>query len=274
MNNSQLKRFIQNNIENIKLSGPFKIPQKYLKSPMTVSKRLGKPSANGSVFEINFLQGNVLSSKNVNKLYVIKYVPFNVNSLTANSVKKSFDREIQVGQTNGIQEIGTKIYGSYKAHTFGIYIMDNLFEGNDDISIYSLFDFRSQNPLKYYTTYQNRIFKKLINILRSFYKLGYYHGDLHAENIIIILRRNTFDIKLIDYGSSQLYASSKNLNKNKFENILMNIHNKFMVTPKAGNMLANNVHQLNGALFRSNGNVLFHQLMPNGYYQFIKSNNK
>lgn len=69
---------------------------------------------------------------------------------------------------------------------------------------------------------------KLRASLKSFYKLGYYHGDLHFGNIYVILDKNEKikRVKLIDFGSVR--KLNKNVSKHKcLKTILSSVQKEF-----------------------------------------------
>lgn len=304
MNNTTQKQLLESVLSDITPDGPHTIPQKYQNLVWSVGKKLGEDNFsnagnNGSVYALNLKKQNCnttrinLNGIKLNSLYVIKFVPFQKNFARNNHIKNSFFREVEVGMNINIFSVGPRIYG-YKVYNyknsnkeFGVYIMDNIEEGKEVRTNKSLYFFliAHQNNSIPNIKKRNTIYKKLSILLRNFYKMGYYHGDLHLNNIhVLIDSKNSINVRLIDYGSTQLFQSAgSNLNHNYIENILLKIHQQFHST---SNLTYNNLNQKtqqrilrsNGSLFRSNGHVLATNLsalyFPHDFYRHFLNENK
>lgn len=177
------------------------------------TKRIGKQSAYGKIYEIN------------NK-YVIKYIPFrHKHSL------KSFQKEVSIGSIKGIEKVGPKVL-AYKivkdpvvmeiqgqklyGEDYGIIIMQNMKKGKDVI-LQDLKDYLNKHIC---VSKKSKIYNLLIDKLVKFYNITEgYHGDLHSENIMLIKDSKTneiLDLMIFDYGS---YRKFTNFNIKKCKSI-------------------------------------------------------
>jgi len=104
----------------------------------------------------------------------------------------------------------------------GYYVMDNLELKKGEKAIALAEYIKDTCP-----TEGSPIYKKLRKTLESFYKLGFYHGDLHFNNIYVIIEGVKIkNVKLIDYGSSMEFEGKGKKNK-CLEEYLENISNDF-----------------------------------------------
>lgn len=102
-------------------------------------------------------------------------------------------------------------YHYTKKHDWGIYVMNHFKEGKDEEAL-SLYKFMNEYEKRYKACPGPRhpVYKKLNASLKAFYRTGYYHGDLHTNNIVVIFDiKNGYDmnevkaVKLFDYGISK-----------------------------------------------------------------------
>lgn len=216
--------------------------------------------------------GSVFSTSD--KKYVVKIVYFDDDT--------AFDKEVKVGKMVK-KEYGAKIRGNsfkFKKGTqrynqlrevlidtesmkkeempeyIGYYIMDNLELKRGEKAI-SLSDYIKDTC----PTEDSPIYKKLRTTLESFYKLGFYHGDLHFNNIYVILENRKIKyVKLIDYGSSMEFEGNGKKNK-CLEEYLENISNDFerkderYVSPRISFLGGGRYHK-DGSVVRSDLNML------------------
>ena len=246
------------------------IPNKYKYVKWKVNKRIGNNSAYGQVYSINIAAKN--NTKVLNELYVVKFI-----KLYNRSDKVSFDREVAVGTTKGIEKVGPKIYMAIRTNEYGLYIMDNLLEGLRNVKMKLLYDYFNTFYKNVCPLVNSQIYKQLQITLRNFYKLGFYHGDLHFGNIAVIYtpKSKKLIVKIFDYGAAQVLASENwNLNNDCIESILIRIHDQFQRKAlKSRQIITNNDHykligKTNGQRFSSNTEALKNGLGLKRYKNF------
>jgi len=125
---------------------------------------------------------------------------------------KIFDNEVSVGSTPGIGDVGPRIYAYKKTPTQMIYIMNNVIT-QTNIShghkLLTLFDYYNNILRKVCPLPGHPIYKELSQTLVKFYTLTKgWHGDLHDQNILVIVDRNdnVISTKIIDYGAHQKFT--------------------------------------------------------------------
>ena len=253
------------------------IPKKYQNVEWKVKQRIGNNSAYGQVYSIDLSITNC--KKDIDQMYVVKYVKFTNNK----AHKISFQREVAVGSTVGIGNVGPKIYMYFYTDEYGLYVMDNLMEGLKGHRMKSLYDYLNSYHKNVCPRINSLIYTELQLVLRKFYKLGYYHGDLHFGNIAVIYTpdKKKIKVKIFDYGATQLLSPlSVNLNNDCIETILLQIHHQFQTKCntisftnrkkiiKVGNETIAKTH---GQYFKSNANEIYKGLGPKRYNNFKKS---
>jgi hypothetical protein len=138
--------------------------------------------------------------------YVIKYVPFESQSDT-----QGFTKEVFIGSIKGIESVGVRVHGYLINPTYGLLFMDHVLFGQNTsttsyVSAYTYIRSKAFDLEEYKT--------HIHDTLCLFYKLsGGFHGDLHLNNIVVILLKTTFSkhikcIKLIDYESFTPFSST------------------------------------------------------------------
>ena len=158
-------------------------------------RRFGAASAFGAVYQI------------VGTDFIIK-----VMARHDRSDVKIFDNEVSVGSTPGIGDVGPRIYAYKKTPTQMIYIMNNVItqtnisHGHKLLTLYDYYNniLRKACPLP-----GHPIYKELSQTLVKFYTLTKgWHGDLHDQNILVIVDRNNnvISTKIIDYGAHQKFT--------------------------------------------------------------------
>jgi len=102
-------------------------------------------------------------------------------------------------------------YHYTRKHDWGIYVMNHFKEGKDEEAL-PLYKFMNEYEKRYQACPgpNHPVYKKLNASLKAFYRTGYYHGDLHTNNIVVIFDiKNGYDmnevkaVKLFDYGISK-----------------------------------------------------------------------
>jgi hypothetical protein len=145
-------------------------------------KTLGVPSKNGTVRPISY-KGNSLR-------FVSKEVPREKLNI--------FKKELLVGHLLGVEKFGPRILAYRVLPDRGEYIMDNFLRGRTGLKVLTLDQFK-----KKYGRVPVIIWKMLYKSLLSFYQITRgYHGDLHTNNIAIIMRGGKpVQIQIYDYGT-------------------------------------------------------------------------
>mgnify|MGYP001492690674 CR=1 FL=1 len=207
----------------------------------------------------------------VTNKYVIKFAFFKHKTDL-----ESFANELHVGWNPKVSSFGVNIY-AYKASKFktwqyGIYIMDHVSYGNNDLTAVTLHKYWSNN-LYFNINEMNSIERQLFYKLKLFYKhTGGFHGDLHAKNIIVLLnkRNKVADIRIIDYGNfvpfdtesyQRIHRLNLNSNITDYMNIVKQTFNKHNKTQN--NFMSYNTYKMtpirykhSGLPFRSNKAML------------------
>jgi len=175
-------------------------------------------------------QGSIFKARDPN--YVWKIIPFVYPGKSNAIVKKAFEKEVEIGKKLG--QIGnSKIFGNF----YGAYKMKN-YKNSMTLNEYIDAYFKKHNNIP---DVGHPVYKKLINKIKKLYELGYYHGDLHGANILVITNNNNNveDVVLIDFG---LGFNRKNRN-DPFTLRLGNLWKKMRSqegTNKKGQYTANN----------------------------------
>lgn len=125
-----------------------------------------------------------------------------------NGIVQDIDKFLQA---NTYEDEWTKPAAYQRDHSWGIYIMEHFKQNKNEeaLSLRSYFKkYQERNnacPSKFHPVY-----KKFAASLKAFYKSGYYHGDLHTNNVVVIIDiTNGYDlnevkaVKLFDYGMTQ-----------------------------------------------------------------------
>ena len=150
------------------------------------SKIIGKKSTFGIVKKL--LYG---TSDNT---YVIKFVKF--SPMNANR-EFSFMTEVKIGSLRRIGAVGPRVIAYRKTMLGGEFVMDNV-EMGQNVQSLSIANKRIRVTPALWTMIKETI--------QKFYKITKgYHGDLHGDNIMIILHKNHYTIKIIDYGAHRRF---------------------------------------------------------------------
>jgi len=253
----------------------FRVPNRFQSVPFLVQQRIGNNSSYGKVFELHPMAHNA-GMLNKTKMFVAKFIEFGNKS-----VEKSFDREVLVGSTPGIEKVGPRIFASMKTKEYGIYIMDNLMKGLKDYKLVSLYAYLNKHYRNTCPGRNSQLYIQLQQVLRNFYKLGYYHGDLHFNNIGVLHTnvpgKKKIILRLFDYGSAQILAPlSVNINTACIETILMQVHEQFLQKcefPETYSYTNGNMKtaETAGTPFRSNAYMVRNSLGGERYESFIKT---
>lgn len=116
--------------------------------------------------------------------------------------KNEYLEEVRVGSIPGIETVGVRVH-SHGTLSKGNYyiIMDHVEMGQPDVTHMTAARYVSKFPEQ-----KQSFLRALRKTLLRFYKLtGSFHGDLHFENVLVILskkNRSLKQIKIIDYGNT------------------------------------------------------------------------
>jgi hypothetical protein len=126
----------------------------------------------------------------VNQHFIIKITTFNKPGF-----EQQFKNEIKVGTKPNIENVGVQTHAWFKTKDYGIQIMDNAIKGNEH--------HKSIDLTNYKKTFTTEFYKLFAKNLLTFYKTTQgFHGDLHDQNVLIILNKKTnkvVNIIIIDY---------------------------------------------------------------------------
>jgi hypothetical protein len=164
--------------------------------------QVGKESAYGKVFSI----GNGLVKK------VMRFGQSHHNDL------KIFMNEIRVGRTPGIQAVGPKIYAWRVVRdesgrmTKGEYIMDDFTAVPMGYKVFTLYDYIRK--LRVCPGGDHPIADKVKAAMLTFWRITKgYHGDLHMNNIAVVVNMRTKlpkNVIIFDYGTHKRFKESTN----------------------------------------------------------------
>ena len=150
------------------------------------------------------MYGDVFHASKNNKEYAIKVQTLNelVNDNSITTFKK-LNKEIEISKKMGELGIGPKIFDVYYCNDsdlFKLYIiMQNMNEG-------TLADWKS-NPDNKFTSQLKKELQKKLDIM---HKNGYYHRDIHDNNVLINNNKGKIEIFLGDFGLSDREDDIKN----------------------------------------------------------------
>lgn len=159
------------------------------------------------------MYGEVFLANKNNKEYAIKVQKLNelINDNSISTFKK-LNKEIEISKKMGELGIGPKIFDVYYCNDndlFKLYIiMQNMSEG-------TLADWKS-NPENKFTPQLKNELKKKLDIM---HKNGYFHRDIHDNNVLINNNNGKIEVYLGDFGLSDKEDDIRNevLNFNKIE---------------------------------------------------------
>lgn len=168
---------------------------------ITVKKLISNNTADGIIFssnnrkvikviplttnEINLFKKEVEIGKKINKKYGAKVIASQITNKGSKLHTELIKQMIPLLRFDN----KTKSYWvEHYAKKLGLIVMENLKQTDDELPL------RLVDYLRYFRRYKqacpgkrHKIYKMLRETLLNFYKLGYYHGDLHYENIHVIL---------------------------------------------------------------------------------------
>jgi len=135
--------------------------------------------------------------------YIVKFIPIGENVGQNESTERGFERELKIAKLMGDNNIGPKIHTGRICKTtdnkpIGAIVMEQM----DMVLGYYLQDMVQVAP-------DFGITQKLKNMIDKMHNLGYYHLDLHENNIMVKLENpkdihsKIIDIKIIDYGLAE-----------------------------------------------------------------------
>ena len=154
------------------------------------SERIGAASVFGVVKKL--LYG---TSDNTYVIKFVKFSPINTNK------EFSFMTEVRIGSLRRIGKVGPRVIAYRKTLKGGEYVMDNVEMGNKNAKTYSASNKRIKITPPLWS-----LIKSTIN---NFYKITKgYHGDLHGNNIMIVINKTSVLVKIIDYGAHRRFNTN------------------------------------------------------------------
>ena len=225
----------------------------------TFGSRIGSNSVNGAIFPIN------------GQDKVIKVGLVHEDDYLHDGGRGDFAREVKIGRkfadmnANNRRRVGTPIHqsGTIKMYdTSGqpyiltVYVMDNLLTAANRQRGYTLMTLREYQKTIYTqrtnhpnTCPKDRITRMYTELLYYFYKgVEGWHGDLHAENIQVILNSRGVPVRMvvIDYGSSKYFKNRNRLKSARcLDKILDQIHEESSSLPKYPGVFWTEPHRVN-----------------------------
>jgi len=165
-----------------------------------------------------------------------------------------------------------------KAVKLGVYIMDHFTfsvknsvfnkSNAENVDFIKLWDYFGYG--EWCSARDHKVLKILSHKLKRFYQItGGYHGDLHFDNIAVVVYKKTntrnqnqvADVIIFDYGAHKKFRSKSVNSLQKFFNIIKKehkenfnrLHNNYKRIGKNGIL---EVHPFNNEIYRANANVL------------------
>ena len=138
---------------------------------------------------------------NDNNRYVLKVVP-----IRSAADELAFDTEVAVGETPGIERFGVRTRAWHKKKNgYGVILMDHVEMGRKNVESMTAERYLQNNRAN-----KDVFVKKLERCLTGFYNLtGRFHGDLHPDNVMVVINKKGFEVRIIDYGSTVRIVSNK-----------------------------------------------------------------
>lgn len=135
---------------------------------------------------------NIYRVNNENR-YVLKVVPFR-----SEADKRSFVNELIVGTTDGIEKVGVRVQAYAQSKRRGLILMDHVERGRKRVE-----SMTATRYLQRFPDAKDAFVKKLERCLTAFYNLTHrFHGDLHLDNVMVVLLKKGIEVRVIDYGST------------------------------------------------------------------------
>ena len=228
-------------------------------------ERIGKKSSYGDVYKIG-----------TDNKYVLKIMVLNDDNDVV-----IFKNEVRVGSIDGIEAAGPKIYAYLYDDDIGVYIMDNILKGRKNHVLYSMYDYFKNvfGGSKECPSIRHIFYRKLRRTLIRFYNITKgYHGDLHTENIMVVLDSNKklVDIRIIDYGSHRPFRNTSETTC--LESLFDRINEEWITYDKKNKMT---IHQgtlvkwpHNGQPYRMNSQVLTSSVSNTFMQRLFKNKSK
>ena len=144
--------------------------------------------ANGTVVQLKYNTGK---GANLNK-YALKIVP-----LTNKMTKIEFMNEVRNGSTTDVKKWGVRIYCFAFEGKWGVFVMDNVTKGVGGME--KVMTFESYEEQGGSINAFKVAFNKTLSAMLRYPTL---HGDLHANNVLIVFNNNRTikKVVIIDYG--------------------------------------------------------------------------
>ena len=209
-------------------------------------------------------------------LYTLKLVVYKKPQYVHEKTK--LKREIDIGLLKNVRQFGVKVHHYKINNKFGWYIMDH-------------FNYKYKNAivlsLNEYSSYGNidHIFPLLYKKLIKFYQITKgYHGDLHTENIVVLLdpaSKDVIDIIIFDYGAH--VKLQKFTKRQTLSEYLDNINHNFKTRKNLefynykNNVMLKGARVYGNQLLRSNKNMIYLEKMygiPPAFGRYVKHINR
>ena len=148
------------------------------------------------------------------------------------------DNEVTVGTNPKIGGVvGPKIYKNtydmvpFKANVYQFYVMDDVRSRASNTAT-TLYDYVQGSRPGTCRRIPPAFYNKLSNILKKMYDAGFYHGDLHGDNVMVVNDKegNVKSVKIIDYGAFRPFQKGKSLRNKCLVNLLRRVHQDFKMS--------------------------------------------
>ena len=105
---------------------------------------------------------------------------------------------------------------SLAKYSISVIVIENIVQSSSHTSLSLNKYFKELEKKKFCPSKHHRIYRFLKKSLIEFYKIGYYHGDLHMNNIFVVVQKNNpfyvVTVKIIDFGMSLPFKIPKPTN--------------------------------------------------------------
>ena len=169
------------------------------------NKKLIGRGSNGSVYKLD--ASTLVKIININTLY-----SYNNNT---DKLKEIIDSEYNIAKKAGDIGVGPKVYNHFICKSdsgyYHIIYMENI---KNSTTLTSWLEKKTNQKNK------EELLNKIKIKLRKLHDNNIIHRDMWSDNILVVKKKNNFDIVIIDYGFAQVQDNILKLEKNREYNSL------------------------------------------------------
>lgn len=170
----------------------------------------------------------VYSTKTVDIYDINKDKRFVLKVIKSPKLMPQFYQELKYGSMkNVLKNEQIRVHAFATHDRLGAYVMDHVSFGDKNVESMTAEEYMDSDLFD-----KKNFSKKFFKSLNTFYKtFGGFHGDLHAENVMVNVQSNGLikNVVLIDYANIQPFPQKNNHNNRVLHDVhtaFMNIHSK------------------------------------------------